>query len=77
MGERRCAYRVLWGDLREGDHLEDHNMDGKIILNLIFKKWNGNTDWIDPAQGRDWWRAFVNTVMNLQVPQNAGNFLTI
>jgi hypothetical protein len=25
-------------------------------------------DWIDVAQGRDQWRALVNTVMNLRVP---------
>jgi hypothetical protein len=36
----------------------------------------GDVDWIHWAQDRDRWRALVNTVMNLQVPQNAGNFLT-
>jgi hypothetical protein len=33
-------------------------------------------NWIDLAQERDRWPDVVNAVMNLQFPENAGNFLT-
>jgi hypothetical protein len=46
-----------------------------IKLGLIEIGWDG-MDWIDLAQDRDQWRALVNTVMNLRVPQNFGKFLS-
>jgi hypothetical protein len=30
-----------WGGLRERDHLEDLEVDGRIILKCIFKTWGG------------------------------------
>jgi hypothetical protein len=58
-----------WGDLREGNHLEDPDIGGRIILKWIFKMWDGGgMDWIDMAQDSDRWRALVNAVMNLRVP---------
>jgi len=39
MGRRRCAYRLLVGKCEERDHSGDVGIDGKILLKLIFKKW--------------------------------------
>jgi hypothetical protein len=61
----------------ERDHFGDAGLDWRIILKCIFKKWDGGIDWIELAQDRERWRALVNAIINVRVPQNAGNFLTI
>jgi hypothetical protein len=33
--------RFSWGGLRERDHFEDQDVDGKITLKWILKKWDG------------------------------------
>jgi hypothetical protein len=36
----------------------------------------GDIGWIVLAQDSNKWRALVNVIMNLQVPENAGRFLS-
>jgi hypothetical protein len=44
-------------------------------MDLKEVEWGG-VDWIDLARDIDRWRALLIAVVNLRVPQNAGNFLT-
>jgi hypothetical protein len=37
----RCIQRFGGGKLRERDHLEDSDVDGRIILRWTFRKWDG------------------------------------
>jgi hypothetical protein len=60
--------RILWGDLREEDHLEDPGVDGREIVKLIFNKWDGGMHWMYLIQYSEMWRALVNATMNFWVP---------
>jgi hypothetical protein len=40
MGEMHTG--VWYGDMMGRDHSEDLGLDGRIILKLIFKEWNGD-----------------------------------
>jgi hypothetical protein len=37
----------------------------------------GDVDWIGLARNRDRWRALVNSVLNIRVPQNAGKLSSV
>jgi hypothetical protein len=75
--EKRKAYKILVG-----------KAEGKRPLGTPRRRWVDNikmdlreVEWDDMdriylAQDRDQWRALVKTVLNLQVPKNAGKFLS-
>jgi hypothetical protein len=46
---------LYWENLREGDHLEEPGVEGRIILKWIFERLDGGMAWINLAQDRDRW----------------------
>jgi hypothetical protein len=57
------------------DHSVDLHVNGRLKMDFGEIRFGG-VDWIHLAQDRDWWWAVVNTVMNLRISSNVGNFLT-
>jgi hypothetical protein len=69
MGEKRNAYRLLVEkpEGRKPLGRPRHRWVDIIRMDLAEVGW-GDVDWIGLAQGRDRWRALVNSVLNLPIP---------
>jgi hypothetical protein len=68
MGRREACVGFWWGNRRERDHWGDPGVDGRILLEWIFRKWDVGV-WTGLGWLRiDKWRAIVNAVINLRVP---------
>jgi hypothetical protein len=68
-GEKRNAYRILVGEPDDKRPLGRPRRRWVDNIKIDFREigWDGS-NWIDPAQDRDKWRALVNTAMNLRFP---------
>jgi len=77
IGEKRAVYRFLVGKPEGKRPLgrPRHRWEDNINMGLQ-EVGCGSMDWIELTEDRDRWRMLLNAVMNLRVPQNAGNFLT-
>jgi len=53
MRESNVHTGFWWGNLRKRDYLVDPDVNERIIIRWIFRKWDGGMDWIDVTQDRD------------------------
>jgi hypothetical protein len=58
-----------WESHKERDHWEDQDVGGLDNMEIDLREigWD-EVYWIYMAQGRDQWRALVNTIWNFRVP---------
>ena len=58
-----------WRSLRERGHWEDQDVEWEDNIKMDLQEVGGGRgDWMELAQDRDRWRAFVGTVKNFRVP---------
>ena len=56
---------LRWGDLGKRDHLEDLDINWRIILKCYFKKYDGEAWTGFMAQNSDRWQELVNTAKKI------------
>jgi hypothetical protein len=76
MGKKWNAHRVVVGKLKDRDRLEDNDMDGKVILNWIWKKEDNGVDWVDLCHNKNKLLALWKKVTNSPFLRNMRNILS-
>jgi hypothetical protein len=66
MGKMRSVFRILVGENLKGRPLgrPRYRWTDNIVMELMEIVWEGVV-WVHVAWDRDWWKACMNTVMNL------------
>ena len=67
-GEEKCIRGCSRRNLKEREYLENVRVDMRIILKWTLKIELTGVNWINLAQNKDKWQAFVKTVINLRIP---------
>ena len=68
MGEERGVHRILVGKPEGKRPLGRPRSRWEDNIKMDLQAVVGGGDWMELAQGRDRWRALVNTVMNFPLP---------
>jgi len=68
MGEGRVVHRVLVGKPEGKRPLGRPRPRWEDNIKMYLREVGGDGDWMELAQDRDRWRAFVKKVMNFRVP---------
>jgi hypothetical protein len=74
--ERTGSYRVLVEQPKGKGPLGRPSCRWEEYIKMALQEigWGDGVDWIVLAQVRDKWWTLVNSVLNLGVPHNSGNF---
>ena len=64
-GQESCVHTgVWWKNLTEGDHVENSDVDERIILKLTIKQLAEGMDWNDLVQDGDRWCVIVSAIVS-------------